>query len=123
MNVCRQAAWVILAAVSLVSCSDSMATRADVARLADLERQYQDRFAFRLHSDTYLDARFLKGGIPSEGEARRIYEAFWFAHHQEPRPDSAFTYLNIYDERGAFQFQLYYDPETHHILRSNKERY
>lgn len=98
-------------------------TEEDRSRLQQVENRYGDRYRFRLASDdVYLEAYRTGKGEPTEQEARAIYRDFWF-EDGEPRSDSRYVYLNLYDDEGDFLFQLYWDPERQELVRSSTSHY
>lgn len=98
-------------------------TEEDRSRLQQVESRYGDRYRFRLASDDlYLEAYRTAEGEPTEQEARAIFRDFWLMDGQ-PRSDSHYVYLNLYDDEGDFLFQLSWDPERQELVRSSTSHY
>jgi len=122
MNASPRAIAIILAMLTLSSCG-TWTTDEDEKRLAALEREFGHRYEFSPQSDLYLDARCRADEPPTREEAERIFRAFWFTDRNEPRTDSAYVYLNIFDNRGVFQFQVFWDHRTKHLAYSGRPYY
>jgi hypothetical protein len=108
--------------VGAVACGDR-STPDDRRHLARVRQVFASEFELSPWPDIYLEARYLKGGCPSLGRAEALYESFWRDETGEVRRHSAFVYLNLQDEEGAFCFQLSRDPSTGELETSDEPYY
>lgn len=103
---------------SLASCAQP--TKEDRRRLGELRRRFQERCHFRFELDGLYVVAECRSDLTHE-EAKRIYEAFWMTDGN-PRSDSSYVYLNVYD-KGSFRFQVYWDPKERKLSFSQAEHY
>lgn len=96
-------------------------TQADQGHLRRLQEDYGRQFDFAFE-DIYLRARS-RAGLATKEDAIKLCQAFWFDATGEPRRDSNLVYLNIYDQRGDFQFQVYWDRAQRSLAFSRTEHY
>jgi len=52
-----------------------------------------------------------------------MFRAFWMEGSGEPRADSNYVYLNVYDQEDRFRFQVYWSPHDQEVVRSATEHY
>lgn len=115
-------ALVLLGAGSILLGCGRGPTPTDQARLAHLCTEFSGiTFSFD-PGDLYLRARAESRDPISEKLALEVFRAFWLEEHQ-PRTDSSYVYLNIYDRSGKFQFQVRWDPEANRAALSSVEHY
>lgn len=122
MTRIQKASAISLAIFMLSSCG-TRATVEDKKRLATLEDQFGQRYEFSLESEIYLNARCRTPEPPTREEAEGIYRAYWLTEENVPRTDTAFVYLNIYDSRRVFQFQIYWDRQARRPAYSRQDHY
>ena len=102
-------------------CSERL-TGEDALRRAQIEREFSGSYRFAFSPDIYVEAHKLQGS-PTQEEADRIYKSFWM-NGDEIRSGSLFTYLNLYDDRGAFKLQAYWDNDARAMSYStSREHY
>jgi hypothetical protein len=94
---------------------------ADAQRVAQVNARHAARYELSTEGNLYLVARARPGVRVDSAEAERIFAEFFL--QQGKRREGALVYLNLYDERGDFLYQLYYDPATHRIVRGKTEHY
>jgi hypothetical protein len=108
--------------MSVASCH--YATQEDVRRLGELRDRYGERFNFALESEIYLRVRCKSPVAPSEKEVIGIYKIFfWNEQANGIRSDSSFVYLNLYDNRGKFLYQLAYDRNKGEFIKGRVDHY
>ncbi len=114
----------VLTLILLVATSCSRATPEDIRRLDNMEKQYGDRFSFALEPEIYITVQCKKGSIPAEDELIKIYRTFfWDEQHNEKRDDSSFVYMNVYDAKGRFQYQLFYEANKGKFGKNSADHY
>lgn len=113
--------WLCLTVGLAVSCGPA-GTSTDRERLLAVGKQFGGRYELSLEKDTYVRAKSLTDASPTREEAIRIYRAFWFDGSQ-PRTDTSYTYLNVYDHKEEFQFQVFLNPSTRQIEFSHTDHY
>lgn len=94
----------------------------DRARLESLERQYGHKYEFALGGSLYLRVIARGGGHPPESEMRDVYRAF-VRDERGKRRNTTFVYLNVYDARRQFGYQLVFDPQTGRFYTNDTEYY
>lgn len=95
---------VAAAILGLIGCSRRSTPQED-ARLNELARQFPE-YIFKVSDGTYLDATNTKADNVAKDEAMRIYRFFWLEGNGERRPGIDLTYLNIFNKKGEFLYQL-----------------
>lgn len=111
----------LFAAIAL-SCTGAVNAQ-DQQRLLKLEQRFGDRYTFEFNQGIYLNAKRHASGIPTRSEAEEIYRLFWFDNDQRFRSSTSFTYLNVYDQAGRFQFQIYWNATDGQLRYSDSEHY
>lgn len=109
-----------LAVGAWVACNKS--SPEDKERLALLSRDYKDGFVFGLEGDFYLHVAIKQDQNPSENEIDAIYRRFFF-NEGGARRRTSFVYMNVYDSRNSFQYQIYFSPVTDKLIRGKTEHY
>jgi hypothetical protein len=96
----------------------------DTGRVAELQRVFGDKYEFALYEEFYLNARLKHGATGAQDDAERIYKTFHNADATtgKIRPTS-YVYLNMYDANGKFLSELFFDPKTQALVRSNVEHH
>ena len=108
----------------LFCCScGSQAKRSDNIRLTKLKQEFGQRYEISAEADLYLKARALNDIAPSKEEAFSVYRAFWLDGADQPRKDTSFVYLNVYNKQGVFQFQVFWSPQNQALEISQTEHY
>lgn len=116
--------WLTWPALLLLLACSSRATPEDEAALARARRVFGQRFLIEPRQDLYIEARYRLGGCPREEEAIPLYEALLMEPSLDSRrTDSSFVYLDLSNDEGEFCFQLFYDPNTGRIERSEQPYY
>ncbi|OGL47352.1 MAG: hypothetical protein A2W05_00975 [Candidatus Schekmanbacteria bacterium RBG_16_38_10] len=96
----------------------------DIAKLNLLKNKYGDNFRFKLIDETYLKVE-LKKDIPvNENDLKEIYKLFFFESKEDTkRRNTSFVYLNFYDSRGNFQYQIVYEKWSNKFVKSKTREY
>ncbi|SRR6266481_5114407 len=98
----------------------SQATPGDKKALRRVDQQWGDKYKFKLSQEIYWTARARPNVSPDEQELRSALETFTAGRQLK---DSAFTYLNVYDAKGRFVFQLYRDAHGKIVKELKSEHY
>lgn len=126
LNAAR-AIKIFLLVVFLLSLSFACykATDEDGAKLKELEVKFGDRYKFSLTSDgTYVYAKLRKDALLQKNDDEEMYKLFVFKNFEkEERRNTPYVYLNLYDAKGNFLHQIYYDPKTHKFGREYKREH
>ena len=93
----------------------------DAKRLEEVRSKHSARYELSIYDDLYLHARARPGVQVDSAEAEQIFRDF-FVPPLPPRESNA-VYLNLYDHRDKFLYQLSYDPISHQLIRSRAEAY
>lgn len=110
-------AWVALA--SLFGCGGPSPD--DQAKLVELEKRFGNHYEFSFQGDSYLLAKLKKGATNSDQETEEMYKLFLFQDFKKrERRSSSFVYLNIYDSKGNFLYQYFYDPQSQFFRKEEK---
>lgn len=109
----------VLAAAFAAGCGEVPA--GDAARLKLVRAKYSARYEFSIYDELYLHARARPGVRVESAEAERIYGDFFFP--SLPTSESHAVYLNLYDDRGEFLYQLAWDQASHRFVRSQADAY
>ena len=96
-------------------------TEGDKAALEELEAKFGDRFAFGIVDGLYLRARQRTEETPSAALVDSIYNAFWTT--PSGRRDAGAVYLNLYDEKNQFRYQVSWNRRTGELSTSRAEYY
>jgi hypothetical protein len=126
LNVAR-AIKIFLLLVLLLSLSFGCykATDEDRAKLKELEVKFGDRYKFSLTSDgTYIHAKLKKDATLQKNDDEEMYKLFIFKNFEkEERRNTPYAYLNLYDAKGNFLHQIYYDSKAHKFGREYKREH
>ncbi len=96
----------------------------DNKRLNLLKNKYGDIFQFKLVDDLYLQVSLKKERERNENDLIEVYKLFFFeSDENNRRRDTNFVYLNYYDFKGKFQYQLSYDMQTKKYVKEKTEFY
>jgi hypothetical protein len=98
------------------------ATPEDRQRLERIAQRYRTQLEFTLESDLYMRAKLRPETRVSVAVLEQVYREFFF-QPDGTRRETLYVYLNVYDARNRFLFQLYYDPRKQEITRGNAEHY
>lgn len=98
-------------------------TPEDQRRKELLLSTFGDRYRFKFEADLYLIAENLLEPQPSRDDAEKIYKLFWFTENNQIRSDTNYVYLNVYNNKGVFQFQVYWSPQREGLEYSRTEHY
>lgn len=116
------ARFVALILILSVACSPPPSA-ADRERLTALERQYGQKFDFELEGEFYLRAVSRDTALPPQVEMENIYRTFMFEESGTRRRTTSFVYLNVYDARGDFRYQVAFDPKANEFVVNRTEHY
>lgn len=105
----------------MVSTSCGTATAEDRKKLQELRSVYGDRYEFELEEGLYVRAKRVLDKQPNKDEAIQIYKSFWF-DGEKPRT-TTYVYLNLFNERGDFQLQVYWDSKKNDFGFSQRPYY
>jgi hypothetical protein len=118
---------IFLLVVLLVSLGFSCykATEEDRVKLRELETKFGDRYQFSLDKNgPYLYAKLKNGAVMDKEDDEAIYKVFRFINFEKRQErDSTYVYLNLYDVKGSFLYQIYYDPQSHKFWREYKREH
>lgn len=98
------------------------ATPEDRQRLERITQKYRTQLEFTLESDLYMRAKLRPEKRISVAELEQVYRDFFF-QPDGTRRETLYVYLNVYDARGRFLFQLSHDPRKQQITRGSAEHY
>jgi hypothetical protein len=100
-------------------------TAEDRSKLKELETKLGDRYRFSLDKNgPYLYARLKKGASMRKDDDETIYKIFRFKDFEKKEQrNSTYVYLNLYDSRGNFLHQIYYDTQTQKLWREYKREH
>ena len=115
--VSRGRSWLGGAHLLLVLAGCSSAAPGDEMRLDAIRAQWGSRVEVAIDDQLYLSARSVGEDEIDEPLARHLFTLF-FLDEQALR-ETDVVYLNIYDSRGMFRYQLYFDPATRAIVRQD----
>jgi len=105
--------------VFLLNMGCSNPTEMDLQRLRVLEEIYGEYYSFDLSGEFYLEVKSRKNMEEGkEDELFDIYKLFFFDESRMKRRDTTFYYLNWYNHRGRFQYQIFYDPKEKEFKKS-----
>lgn len=94
----------------------------DLARLKLLENRYAS-FEFELKYELYLIARLRNDIHVSDEDIIDVYKTFFFDETGNRRRTTTFVYLNFYDFKDKFQYQLALDPSTSTFIKNRSDYY
>jgi len=115
--------WCATLIVALSIACSSPPSAVDRERLAKLKQQYGQELDFAFDGDLYLRAVSRDTMVPSQSDMEEVYRTFMFDESQARRRPTTFVYLNVYDARRDFQYQLAFDPRANRFLVSRTEHY
>jgi hypothetical protein len=95
---------------------------ADRLALGRVQRTVENQLTLGLEDELYVTAKLLPDTTITAAELERVYRDFFFVPNGRRR-DTEYVYLNVYDARGLFLFQLAYDPRAGRMIRSRTEHY
>lgn len=119
----------LLLAVLLLSCTACLPspdpTPEDRTALAELLKQFGNRYDFAFQLDVYMRVQSRKANAPTREEATQIFKAFRFDKEGRLRsfPRSHIVYFNFYSSRGKFLFQVYWDSRKSTFGFSDQQFY
>ena len=106
----------------VIGCTHIFVTQNDLIIFDKIKLKYNNLFEFKL-IDMYLIIKSKKEGNIDKKLIESIFKEFFFNKDGQFRNDTGLTYLNIYDHKNKFQYQLYYNPERKILETSNVEYY
>jgi hypothetical protein len=117
--------FILFLVLSILSFSCYTPTDEDRAKLKELENQFGDRYKFSLDKNgPYLYAKLKKDAVIHKDDDEVIYKLFRFKNFEKKEErDSTYVYLNLYDAKGNFIHQIYYDPKIHEFRREYKREH
>ena len=95
----------------------------DVARLKQLSDIYP-RYQFKFDCELYLIVKSLEPIIQeSDQTVVDIYNAFFNDDNGKLKRKTTFVYVNLYDSKGDFQYQLVHDWRDNAYVKQSREFY
>lgn len=94
----------------------------DAAALAQVREEFGGKLVFATTDGLYLDARLRPHMLVDDAELDRLHRRFFLDSLGSTRA-TGFVYLNLYDARGRFVKQVWWDPATGEFRRQHTERY
>jgi hypothetical protein len=113
---------VALALMLSVGCTATPSST-DREKLAILQQEYGQKFDFAFDGDLYLRAASSDTAAPSQSEIQSIYRRFMFDDSGARRRSTTFVYVNAYNARGEFLYQIAFDSTTKDFVISKREHY
>jgi len=113
---------VLVALICLTLGCSSRATPADLAALEAAREAFSDSFEIDLKRSIYIEARHRLDECPRREIAESLYQAL-LMDGSAARRESSFVYLNLWDARKRFCYQLAYDPSSGRIEVSHQPYY
>jgi hypothetical protein len=114
---------IALLAGGLLGCQ-TRSTSEDLRRLEFLNEEYAGDFKLAFKYPVYLEVKALGSGQVKTDEVENIFVFFFLEPHKDrTREDTNYTYLNFFDYRGEFQYQLYFNPRTKEIVKQVETAY
>jgi len=103
----------------------STPSETDNERFNLLKNRYGDIFQFKLVLDQYLHVKLKKDIQVTENDLIEIYKLFFFESEENNirRDTTTFVYLNFYNFKGKFQYQLFYDKQSKKYVKGKTEAY
>ncbi len=96
----------------------------DIEKLNLLENKYGDNFRFKLIDEAYLKVELKKDILVSENDVIEIYKLFFFESKEDTkRRNTPYVYLNFYDSKGDFQYQIFYEKWSNKFVKSKTREY
>jgi hypothetical protein len=121
MWTCSRLVAVVVLMGSVVAAGCGTLSSGDAERLAQVQERYAARYEFSVEDELYLQVRARRGVRVDSADAEHIFRDFFSV--PESRQKSSIVYLNFYDDRGRFLYQLAYDPIAHRVIRGRTEAY
>lgn len=95
----------------------------DVSRMKILSERYP-RYTFSFDCDLYLKVKSLDPlAQGSDQTVIDIYNTFFAKEGGKQKRDTPFVYVNFYNDKGDFQYQLIHDWRTNDYVKGNREFY
>lgn len=95
----------------------------DVARLKQLSELYP-RYHIKFDCELYLIVKSLEPiSEKSDQEVVDIYNKYFKDNNGELKRKTTFVYLNLYDNKGRFQYQLIHDWRENAYVKQSREFY
>jgi transposase len=120
MNKISYKFLIILTSV-LIGCINR-ANQEDRELIKKLESDYYGKYEFKLHYELYFDVIMKDRFINDEDEIKNIFKTFFLLENGGERKTD-FFYLNLYDNKRKFLYQLYYDRDSKEIEKGYAEAY
>ena len=98
-------------------------TPSDLAALERAKFKFGHVFTISPRGDLYIEARYKPGGCPDEGLAEILAHDLLLEPDGSRRQETVYVYLNLWDDRRHFCFQLAYDPKTKSLEHSDQAYY
>ena len=98
-------------------------SESDLQKLQTLREIYGKNYSFSLSDDFYLEVKSRKNAQTEENQLISIYKVFFFDASGTRERDTTFIYLNWYNHRGRFQYQIFYDPSAKEFRKSKASHY
>jgi len=128
MKTALQIVLVLLAGLLLLrflvvlECNSNI-TDEDKNKLEALTARYPN-LHFEFDCDTYLSVQSIdKADFPDDAVFQDIYNFFFLDPSLEHKRDTWFTYLNIYNKDGRFQYQLFRVADKQYVKEHRRSHY
>lgn len=95
---------------------------ADLSITDTIIKEFDGDLRFEYICTPYIEVYDMTESQLTESELYSIFNSIFFVNNESIRK-TEFVYLNIYNKDDAFRFQLYYDPSTKSINKSNQDHY
>ncbi|WP_156920881.1 hypothetical protein [Fundidesulfovibrio putealis] len=116
-------AFLLFGAIVLLGIYDCHPTAEDVSRLQTLSDRYP-RYKLSFDCDLYLKVMALDPLSPhSDQTVIDIYNIFFAKDDGKLKRDTPFVYVNFYNNKGDFQYQLIHDWQINDYVMGNREFY
>ena len=106
-----------------ISCNNNGSSE-DQRRIKIILQEFGNEYEIKLESELYIRIKDLnpKNAPITETTAIQLYEMFFWNEDRLPRP-SKYIYLNTYDIKGNFIFQISYNYSTKKFIKSFADHY
>lgn len=123
LKVTALVAFLLIGFIIYLGKYDCHPSAEDISRLQTLSDRYP-RYTFSFDCDLYLKVKALDPiSQDSDQTVIDIYNAFLAKEDGKLKRDTSFVYVNFYNNKEDFQYQLTHDWKTNSYERGNREFY
>lgn len=116
-------AFLLIGAIALLGIYDCHPTVEDISRLQTLSDRYP-RYKLSFDCDLYLKVVSLDPLDPNTDQAViDIYNTFFAKEDGKLKRKTPFVYVNFYNDKNDFQYQLIHNWKTNVYEKGNREFY